>query len=329
MRVLDFVTMEDGPLTVENGLPSTVHGQEILPLWAAPATKHPFPLSENSRTEPHLAIKPHAGMVNGLEKTISNQEEIKPSSAPGKSLVSFVPFVVKGFYELPLVIFTLCGQMAAGMAVFSLFPEPLTIPLLAFVGGLIGIGGLVSLLHLGNPWNAWTSVNHLKKSWLSREILMFGLFGVSWLVALALPGMGKLPLALSGFGLVYSMARVYRLRAVPAWDSWRTNTAFFMAAGILGLPGVGLGTEENWTWFLLLALLVGQLALVLSAGKNAHGLVNRIRVALILTGMAGAGMLLLLPGEMSAWLSILIFLIVLAEESIGRWHFYASRTARM
>ncbi len=146
-------------------------------------------------------------MLNSLEKTISNREEIKPAKTKS---------------ELPLVFFTLLGQMAAGIAVFAFFSGPLTVPVLIAIGGLIGLGGLASLLHLGTPKNAWRAAIHLRKSWLSREILMFGLFGISWLISLAMPGMGKLPLALCGLGLVYSMAMVYRLRSVPAWDTSRT-----------------------------------------------------------------------------------------------------------
>ncbi len=314
MRVLDFTTVDEEPQTVGNGRlmvgdqSSTVHGSGFQILWDAPASNHPFPLPENSRTEPHLAIKPHAGMVNGLEKTISNQEEVKPQRQSNLS-------------ELPLVIFTLLVQMAAGIAFFALFDGPLTPSMLAVIAGLIALSGLVSFLHLGAPWNAWRALNHLEKSWLSREILMFGLFGMSFLVVLAFPGMGKLPLALTGVGLVYSMARVYRLRAVLAWNSWRTNVGFFLSAGILGLAAGRPG-------FLLLALLAGQLVLVLSAGKNAHRWANRIRVALIVAGMVGVGVMLL-PGELHSRMSILIFLIVLAEEIIGRWQFYAGRTSRM
>jgi anaerobic dimethyl sulfoxide reductase subunit B len=327
MRVLNFVTVDEGPQfvddgrqTMDHGQSSTVHGQEPQSLWKIPGTVHPFPLPEFSRTQPHLAIKPHAGMVNGLDKTVSNQEEVKPQQH-------------NNLEELPLIIFTLLGQMSAGMALFSLLVAPSSF-LLFSIGILLGIGGLASFLHLGTKKNAWRAMFHLKKSWLSREMLASGLFAASWLLSLTeywtLNTVHWLPVtATLGIGLVYSMTRLYHLRAVPAWNTWRTDAAFLMSAGLLGLTGLGLLSGGTWIWILLVVLLAAQMALVVSAEKNVHDAANRIRVALVLTGMAGAGMMFLSPGEISSWISILVFLLVLTEESIGRWQFYASRKPSM
>jgi anaerobic dimethyl sulfoxide reductase subunit B (iron-sulfur subunit) len=329
MRVLNFVTIDDGPKTVDENSPSTVDDQGFRFLWDTLALNHPFPLPEFSRTQPHLAIKPHAGMGNGLDKAISNQEEVKPPSLKGANVSWLGAFVVKGFDEFPLVIFTLLGQMAAGMAAFSIFVQPSTLSLLA-IGILLGLGGLFSFLHLGTKRNAWRALSHLKKSSLSREVLMAILFGASWLASFAEHWFLKthfslLITALIGFGMVYNMASVYHLRAVPIWNTWRTDAAFLMSAGILGLTGVGLLASGTWIWVLLVLLLAAQLALVVSSEKTVHTAANRIRVALVLMGMVGAGVMYLSPGEISLWISILIFLIALTEESIGRWQFYASR----
>jgi len=67
MRVLDVTEIRDQGIQRSN-----------LTLWQLPATSHPFPLPEYSRTEPHLEIKPHLAMTNTLAKTVSNQEEVKP-----------------------------------------------------------------------------------------------------------------------------------------------------------------------------------------------------------------------------------------------------------
>ena len=218
-------------------------------------------------------------MLNSLEKTISNREEIRPAKTKS---------------ELPLVFFTLLGQMAAGIAVFAFFSGPLTVPVLIAIGGLIGLGGLASLVHLGAPKNAWRAAIHLRKSWLSREILMFGLFGASWLISLAMPGMGKLPLALCGLGLVYSMAMVYRLRSVPAWDTRRTMLAFFVSALLLG--GLGLNILDRFgndvpmpfTVLTIGAGLVAALALSLADRNQFHQTARKLRSGLIGLGLAGA-----------------------------------------
>ena len=302
MRVLNLVELsEDGTVS------------SSLPLWKTPADAHPYPLPEYSHTEPHLAIVPHQGMTNKLEKTLSNQEETK--TGMGRS-------------ELSLVLFTLLIQMAAGMAVFSLYSWPLSIPLLVTLGGLIGIGGLVSFLHLGAPLNAWRALTHLKKSWLSREILMFSLFGASWLISLALPGMGKLPLAVCGIGLVYSMAQVYRLRSVPAWDTHRTLLAFAVSAVLLG--GLGLAvidairdaTIEAGHQLAGGVGLTGALILSLAERNQAHRTADRLRLGSLGLGLLGTLGMYFVPDLVGRWIIIPIFLIILVEEAIGRWIFY-------
>jgi DMSO reductase iron-sulfur subunit len=309
MRVLGFVKVEDGQFAL-----SEVEGQRQL--WEIPATEHPFPLPNISRTEPHLAVKSHVGMNNSLEKRVANREEIKPEKQKS---------------ENPLILFTLLVQMAAGMAVFSLFTGPLTIPILVTLGGLIGIGGLVSLLHLGKPLNAWRALSHLKKSWLSREILIFGLFGASWIISLAMPGMGKLPLALFGIGLVYSMARVYHLHVMVKWDTWRTTAGFFITAFLLGQLLTMNFQQVNGAlaWGIAAALLACELGLLLSAKEKVHETAHRFRVGLIATGMLGAGIISIVPNQFGMWISLPIFLVVMVEEIIGRWLFYEALKGRM
>jgi anaerobic dimethyl sulfoxide reductase subunit B (iron-sulfur subunit) len=349
MRVLEFATVDDERQTadderwtMDHGLSSIVHRSKSLPLWNVPGDEHPFPLPTFSRTQPHLAIKPHVAMMNSLEKVISNWDEIKPQRTPrmlrkiNKNLAFFAPFEVN-LDELPLIVFTLLAQMAAGMAVFSLF-FPLSTFYLLSIGFLLGIAGVASILHLGKPMNAWRTLNHLEKSWLSREILMFGLFGVSWLASLVMPGMGKLPLALSGIGLVYSMAQVYRFKAAPAWNTWRTPAAFFLSALVLGrgltaafvagdVLNHAAGQTTSFAWMgLSLAVLLGlELGIMLTAGEKVYSTVNRLRGVLIGLGILGAAIVPVVPLNAGAWSIFPIFLLVLIEETIGRWLFYEAR----
>ncbi len=167
LRVLEYATIEK--------LSTFKDGRN---LWQLPAAEHPFPLPNYSRTEPRLAIKPHIGMESSLEKTVSNQEEIQPGRSSENS------HGIPAFRELPLVAFSLLAQMATGMAVYGLVLAPLPQPVLLAIGILLGIGGLISFLHLGRKPNAWRAVMHIKKSWLSREILMAGLFMVAWLLTI-------------------------------------------------------------------------------------------------------------------------------------------------
>jgi DMSO reductase anchor subunit len=212
--------------------------------------------------------------------------------------------------------------MAAGMAVFSLFSGPFTVPLLVTMGLLLGVGGIISFLHLGQPLNAWRALNHLKKSWLSREILMFGLFGLSWLLCFAIPGMGKLPLAIIGVGLVYSMAQVYRLRSIPAWDTNWTLLVFTISAVVLG----GLALEIfDASVFRRLVIEIGlgaALWLSISERNKVHKTVSRLKLGLLVLALVGVAVVVFTPDTARAWLAVPIFLIVLMEEIIGRWLFY-------
>jgi len=338
MRVLDYIALADSSQSIwkQDGAGA---------LWTTPASEHPFPLPDYSRTDPHLAIKPHVGMVNGLEKTISNREEVNPPACTSSNKYSGIGAREKKIYfldllssvwrsarqgcgELPLVIFTLCGQMAAGMAIFSLFMGPLSSMLLVILGGLIGAGGLISFLHLGTPLNAWRAANNLRKSWLSREIFMFWLFALSWLMCLLTKGMGKLPLALTGAGLVFFMSQVYRLRTVPAWATQRTFVAFSLCAGILGLQGMNLVTPLGWMRVILPLMFIAELALAITAGVKTRKTTSRMRSWLITAGMAASMAILIFP-HLPAAAIILLLLLTILEEFMGRWLFYASRYPQM
>ena len=295
LRVLELVKIEEQEV-----------GSEGVALWLLPGSEHPFPLPNRSRTEPHIAINPHAGMLNGIEKSISNQEEFK---------------IWNGKSELPLVFFTLLSQMAAGIAIFSLFSGPLTVPTRIMLGGLICISGFISLLHLGTPLNAWRAIFHLKKSWLSREILFFGLFGASWLLSLFMPGMGKVPLALSGIGFVYSMSQVYRLRSIPAWDSWCTNTEFFVTALLLGYLFTIFHSPSSTLWILGLLFAI-QFTVLLSTQEKVYQMIYRLRLGLVMGTLIGVMFMILIMDSIGVFGLVLISTTALMEEGIGRWLFY-------
>jgi anaerobic dimethyl sulfoxide reductase subunit B (iron-sulfur subunit) len=346
MRALNLVTVNDGPSTVENALTATVHRQMSQNLWEIPATQHPFPLPHYSHTEPHLAIRPHAGMGNALEKRISNREEVKsrhssymnegkgetPKRA-GRFSASLSGFEAT-LEELPLVAFTLLGQMAAGLAVFSWMRPPCTFELL-LIGLSLGLCGLASFLHLGAKKNAWRAVTHWRKSWLSREILMFGLFGALWLVSLGerwFLNADRWPriTALAGIGFVYSMAQVYRLPSMPKWDTWRTPAGFFLAALALGQGAAWVGDSlapNQATSVTLLALLGAEWLIWFGTKDKAHAGLTRLRGGLIVAALAGVGIGLAI-GPAGSRVAAVVVVLILLEEIIGRWLFYAALDER-
>ncbi len=312
------------PLRVLNYEETTGARSKELRLWDIPAEEHPYPLPNDSHTQPRLAIKPHAAMNVRESKSVANLEEIRPR-IPSK------------WEEGPLILFTLLAQTAVGgfWALLWMFPrlwisaEQRTtllqlLPLL-LVGGCLGAGMLASLAHLGTKQRAWRALGNLRKSWLSREVLFNGLFGMSWLSTLAsvlwqhgiLEWMGLT--ATLGLGLIYSMSRVYRLHTIPAWNTWRTNAVFMGSTLLLGqsLMAVLLPHESKVSSSLLLIVLFMQLFL-------AYRWLTRypfygIRISLIVTAMILTFMSFFLAGTV---ISLLVLLVVVMEESLGRWSFY-------
>jgi anaerobic dimethyl sulfoxide reductase subunit B (iron-sulfur subunit) len=303
MRVLNFV---------EVSALSEVEGR--MQLWELPATGHPFPLPNNSRTEPHLAVKPHRAMSNSFEKMIANSEEIRPKKQKS---------------EASLVAFTLLAQMSVGMALAGLWMTD-SLPLIPYllIGLCLAIGGFFSFAHLGAKRNAWRAPFHLKKSWLSREILTAGLFGASWLAGMFVPEL-KWVTAFLGMVFVYSMAKVYRLHVMPAWDTWRTTVGFFITVALLGQSAMNvLLGGGKFAWGLVAVLLAVELTMMLSAKPKAGWTVHRLRGGLIAVAIVGTGILLVVSNPLGVWISLSIFLIMLIEEIIGRWLFYEALQER-
>lgn len=259
--------------------------------------------------------------------------------------------------ERPLVAFTLLAQAAVGAFLTlgaldlwggALPGEPaaraLTDGVLVAIGPVMAAALLASLLHLGSPNRAWRALRNVRGSWLSREVLLALAFttcggAFAWLRVNGHTAGGlRSPLAaltaLAGVALVYAMARVYRVRTVPAWDTPLTTVSFFATALLLGALGVGTG----------LVLLPGVpdvlvtgplhwLALGGAAGFGAQiaapgrGTLHGVRRLLLLLGLALAVGLLLSAGRASALL-VAAFVVALAAETLGRYLFYTEGLQR-
>ena len=82
----------------------------------------------------------------------------------------------------PLVWMLVLTQLGVGASIAALFaPSRGALLILASVSTILGL--VASVAHLGQPLKAWRSFLGLRKSWLSREILAFGIFAA--LVSLA------------------------------------------------------------------------------------------------------------------------------------------------
>ncbi len=311
-------------------------------LWKISGAEHPFPLSKLSRTEPHMVIKPHPGVkLVGEGTTVSNREEITPTGPLATARA-----------EIPLVIFTLLAQMAIGafvtiFIIYSFLSNKLIagqitlIPLLA-TGAAVIVALLVSFFHLGSPQNAWRALNHLRKSWLSREILFATGFAGLWaiLTGLRLVKFGNFSVwmilatvtAVSGLVAVYSMNRVYQLRSVPIWNTGRTLLEFTLSTLSLGclLTGTLLPREAPagvvvWIVQTCSVTFFASCLVSISRTNSDYKKLSKWRTRLLLTGLLGTMALFIWPSRI--WIAGLyfIFIIALVEETIGRWLFYSRR----
>jgi DMSO reductase anchor subunit len=259
--------------------------------------------------------------------------------------------------ERPLVAFTVLAPTAVGafltLGALDLWAtelageaaaRALTDGLLLAIGPVVGLALLASLLHLGTPRIAWRAAANLRTSWLSREILCALVFAAAGAAFAVLRWTGTGPAALrsllacagavSGIGLVYAMAGVYRIRTVPVWHTPLTTVSFFATALLLGPLAVGTGlvlvpgTPD--------ALVRGPLhwiALVAAAAFGAElaaagaGVMHGVRRMLLVAGVALCVVLLLSDARLAPVL-VATFAVALAAQVLGRYLFYVDGLRR-
>jgi DMSO reductase anchor subunit len=207
----------------------------------------------------------------------------------------------------------------------------------------LGLGMLASLAHLGTKRNAWRVFANLRRSSLSKEVFFTGLFGMGVLFALiqvvllhedAFPSTAFA--AIAGLGLVYNMAQVYRLPAAPGWNTWQTNAGFFISALLLGISvmkpilgyesimnGIQIPAAQQMNLCLLVVALLSAQWLLMR-GQVSESPFHQTRKGLILFGIGITVASLFLPLNFLR-AGMLLLVIVLSEEILGRWLFYRSR----
>ena len=183
----------------------------------------------------------------------------------------------------PLVILLVLSQISVGLAVlvFMLIEVPAindsSTYLLAISGSLATIGAVSSTLHLGRPQFAYRAFLGIGHSWLSREIVAFGVFIPLCMatVGFSLSQSALLILSLgaavvAGAAGVAASAMIYHVTRRPFWHISRSAPAFLATSlGVSSLIAVVAlrwrldGTNSEWVRFLAgVGLLSGLLKLV-------------------------------------------------------------------
>jgi anaerobic dimethyl sulfoxide reductase subunit C (anchor subunit) len=190
-----------------------------------------------------------------------------------------------------LVIFTTLAPLAAGGLVGLLVthspPPPSGIDQAAMLVLSVGILALVvSTFHLGRPWRAPLAMLRLATSWLSREVILFGMFLLFLAAYAILPAFHFTSLgvysigwigAIIGLAATVATGETYRLHARPSWDQGLTLVSFLLGALSTGLM-FGLfaayqfsGVEAPLlTWVISAVILLASLAVTLLRSTSLH-----------------------------------------------------------
>ncbi len=158
-----------------------------------------------------------------------------------------------GSQDLSLVFFTILTQMAVGLAVIVAVLRPATTdganaggPDLAgrrewaAVLAMLVAAVAAAFFHLGQPLGFIRMAVNLDTSWLSREIVIFGIFGLLVLVALVLAWTGKAPRWLTALtatiGVLGTIASglTYAPPSMPALNNGLPLALFLLTVAVLG-----------------------------------------------------------------------------------------------
>jgi Fe-S-cluster-containing dehydrogenase component/DMSO reductase anchor subunit len=172
----------------------------------------------------------------------------------------------------PLVVMTVLTQLSVGafttIWLLQLLGASSRLGVAAMASLLVGALALnASTLHLGRPVHAYRALRMWRRSWLSREVLLFSSFaGVATIYAAALwfgaggapaeapyltgglvAAIGALTVGL-GIAGVTASACIYRVSSRPAWNTRYTLLQFNLTAALLGplfAMAVGVG-DQRW-----------------------------------------------------------------------------------
>ena len=248
----------------------------------------------------------------------------------------------------PLIVMTVLTQLSVGaFAAISLLQafsaqSHRTAALVALLVAMLAL--TASTLHLGRPIHAARALKMWRRSWLSREVLLFTLFAgaaTAYSAALwfGLRGAGWLGALTACLGIcgVGASARLYLVPGRPAWNSPLTVAEFGSTTALLGACGANILTQSaagaraavvSGVAFVFVTAGTKLLWLGRSQTHELHGswqLLNTtfsnhllIRFVLPCAGLA------LLPLSAAAWVRIAIALLMMSGEFIGRYLFFVS-----
>jgi Fe-S-cluster-containing dehydrogenase component/DMSO reductase anchor subunit len=269
-----------------------------------------------------------------------------PPNARPVDLVRLVP----GDPHWPLVIMTVLTQLSVGafatIWLLDVLHASTGLGVAALTAVLVGIMALgASTFHLGRPAFAYRAIKMWRRSWLSREVLLFAIFAA---VACAYAGalwtgwpsaaIGALTVAFGAGGVIAS-ACIYRVPSRPSWNSPFTLVEFHLTGATLGplfVAAVGAG-HARWLGVAAAALAGAQLVTLalrflrlttadtVELRASAALLGTRLATHLLARGALLAFGAIALPLFTSHPAALVVgFVLALAGEAVGRYLFFVS-----
>jgi formate dehydrogenase iron-sulfur subunit len=251
----------------------------------------------------------------------------------------------------PLVVMTVLTQTsvaALGTLLVESLLHPAQRPRFAAIGTLLVtmIALSASTFHLGRPAFAWRALSMWRRSWLSREVLLFSMFaGAGQFYAAALwfniPAKTVLGAGATIIGLcaIFASARLYTVAARPAWNSGFTFAEFYLSAFFSGPLFAALFLPEARRQLHLFAvaaavcILSQQMAKfvwlsyseVFELRSSGMLLANTLQPPFLLraAGLLLLGLLLSFAGG-GMVIAVIAFVVSLGLEVLGRWLFFVS-----
>lgn len=318
-----------------------------------------------NRQDWRAAVQPVAGAGAPVDDRSLSTTRVTLPELPADARPRDIATPVRERVHWSLVIMTVLTQLSAG-ALATVWIVELgggatragAAAMTALAVGSLALGA--ATLHLGRPVHAYRALRMWRRSWISREVLLFSIFSAMAAAYAAVlwcgwPGgaaLGALA-SLAGAAGVAASARIYRVASRPAWDTAWTPASFLLTAGLLGplLAGLfGAGGAAPAAAAALMAALQGLAAAGWFAGcLTSDGLERRSTARLLVTTLARpffARIALLVAGGLvlpllrAAWeapapaiagldaVLAAALALALSGELLGRYLFFAAAVPR-
>jgi DMSO reductase anchor subunit len=280
------------------------------------AAGSPVPGMAQTEVDPSISIVP-------LRTDRKAPRQTQPASIPPwRALAERITKQIALAHEWPLVVFTTLMAVLAGLFLGSLFGPPAPNAGAFLAGGLAGL--LLSSIHLGRKERAWRAASNARRSWLSREVVLFCAFLVLATLEIHFGGGDPADRPTDHVDLSAWLAAACALAVLLSAD-WVYRPATVRGAGLYhsgGLTGTGLLLTAVWSGATLFTLALAGIKTALYIRRKS----NRSRLGLPVRPLATTLRLgTLAAAGVAAWWGApraLVFGLVVASELVDRAEFY-------